>query len=340
MFWIITKDRCPGDIAVTSTYLATIKKGIEHAGYTCKTWKKKTKINKEEDYLIFDECKIAVPYILRGYKNIIIWIQGVVPEEAIMKGYGKYRYIIHSALEYLTIRKAKLLFMCSQTMENHYEKKYKLSLSHKTFIMPCFNEINVNNSDFERTNKYKNNTFLYIGTLNVWQCFEEIVQVYKIVEEKMHGKCCLYIYTPDKEEAYDIIQKYQVKNYRIDYLPANELGEKIGLFKYGFVLRKNNTVNRVATPTKLSNYIAHGVIPIYSECLQSFHEYEKKSKGYAIPCNIENISRGIENILLSMQENIHSTDVKKWCSETFKSYYYQRKYIDEISRFIKQYKEE
>lgn len=333
MFWIITKERRPGDIAVTSTYLSTIKKGIECAGYTCEIWEKNSKIDRE-DYLIFDECKIAVPYILRGYKNIIIWIQGVVPEEAVMKGYGKYRYVIHSALEYITLRKAKLIFMCSQAMEDHYQNKYKLSLLNKTLIMPCFNEVDININDFKKPNKYIDNSFLYVGTLNVWQCFEETVQIYKMIEEKIHGKSCLYIYTPDQNEAYKIIQRYQVKNYRISYLPANKLGEKIGSFKYGFVLRKNNIVNRVATPTKLSNYIAHGVIPIYSECLQSFHEYKEKSKGYAIPCNIDNTNLGVKNILHSMQKNISPIDVKRWCSETFKSYYSQNKYIVEISRLI------
>lgn len=334
MFWIITREKSPGDIAVTSTYLKIIKKSIESAGSNCKIWDGVSRINKK-DYLIFDECKTAILYILKGYNNIIVWIQGVVPEEALMKGYAKYRYIIHSILEYITLCRAKVVFFCSNEMRTHYESKYRLVLSNKSFIMPCFNEDDISNNDFFRTNKYKNNSFLYVGTLNVWQCFEETVQIYKEIEQRTDKKTYLYVYTPDQDKAIRILEKYQIKNYTLDYLPADKLGKKLGEFKYGFVLRKDNIVNRVATPTKLSNYIAHGVIPIYSDCLRSFHEYKKKSNGFAVVCNLEKKDEGVANIISSMQEDISPNEIKDWCRKTFKSYYNQKDYINRIRVIIK-----
>lgn len=335
MFWIITKETTAGDIAVTGTYLLTIKAGIEAAGYTCCIWDGKSKIDKKKDYLIFDECKIASLYILKGYHNIIVWIQGVVPEEAIMKGYAKYRYIVHSFLEYITLRKSKLVFLCSDAMKKHYEKKYRIGISSKSIIMPCFNETGVDLASFHNPEKYQKDTFLYIGTLNVWQCFEETLQIYKAIEEKKLGETCLYIYTPSQVKAIAALKKYKVKNYKVGYLPAEQLGKNIGKFKYGFVLRRNNIVNQVATPTKLSNYIAHGIIPIYSDCLKSFDEYEKKSNGYGVVCNIEEPKEGVTRILNNMQENIPHSEMKRWCENTFNTYYNQEKYIQLIERYIK-----
>ena len=331
MIWIITNAKNPGDVAVTSTYLL---KALENAGYRCSPWDGKSVIDKKKDYIIFDECKIAAIYILKGYKNIIVWVQGVVPEEAIMKGYPKYRYIAHSILEYISLRKAKYIFVCSKTMKKHYETKYKLDISSKVFIMPCFNEIDIDKSSFGIQKKYKENTFLYVGTLSAWQCFEETLQIYKEIEKEKE-KTCLYVYTPNQDEARMALAKYEIQNYQVDYLPADKLGEKIKMVKYGFVLRKRNIVNQVATPTKLSNYIAHGIIPIYSDCLQSFNDYQQKSSGYAVICNVENKEEGIKNILENMEGNIDSLSIEKWCKRTFSTYYNQNKYIKDIGEFLK-----
>ena len=46
-----------------------------------------------------------------------------MPEEALMKGYAMYRYWVHSLLEYITLRKAKLIFLCSDAMKKNIMRK-------------------------------------------------------------------------------------------------------------------------------------------------------------------------------------------------------------------------
>lgn len=335
MYFIITREKSSGDIAVTNTYISTIRKAIGELGEQCEVWNGSDRISKYKDYLIFDECKVAAQYVLKGYRNIIVWIQGIVPEEALMKGYAMYRYWVHSLLEYITLRKSKLIFLCSDAMKKHYEKKYHLNLSKKVFIMPCFNEISISDKAFSDSRKISENNFVYIGSLSAWQCFEETLQVYKKIESKSKVETRIYIYTYEQEKAFKLLKKYAIKNYVVDFLPSNQLGNVLGKFKYGFVLRKNHIVNRVATPTKLSNYIAHGIIPIYSECLDSFNKYVKETKGKAIVCNVENLDEGIANIYSDMTSVLDLDQLKQWCTYTFDSYYNQHCYCRQIAEFWK-----
>lgn len=333
MYRIITEELTAGDKAVTSLYLETIFNACAKAHKKC-CYGIKEGTAKRKDVLIFDECKVALKYSMKGYSNYIIWIQGIVPEEAVMMGYSKWRYYVHSAIERLVLRKCKFVIFCSEEMKRHYEVKYKMNFHGNSFVMPCFNETQIDEKSFLNEKKYKENNFVYIGGLQPWQCFNETAYVYKKIEEKMGGKTKLYIYTADQIGAKAIVESLKIQNYFIGYKEKDELGECLRNMKYGFVLRKNVEVNRVATPTKLSNYISHGIIPIYSDCLKSFDEYNKKTKGPAVICDVENLDTGIENIVDSCQSKVEKNAMKKWADKTYGSYYNKNLYTEKLSRII------
>lgn len=320
---------------VTNMYLDTICKIMEQCDF--KSYKKPnlSTFDKNKDYLIVDTCKTAFEYFLKGYKNIIVWVQGIVPEEAIMMGYHRYRYYAHSIIENFVLRKAKFLFMVSPAMLNHYEKKYNLTLKNKVFIMPCYNENKIDEQSFMDKDKYTKNTFLYAGSLQEWQCFNETVEVYKKIEKRV-SDAKLVAFTPDKRKAKKIIESHHVKNYSIDYAPASELGKKIRNIKFGFVLRKDVEVNRVATPTKISNYISHGIIPIYSPCLYSFDNYNQKSNDIAISLDLNKVDEGVNKIVNFINDkSIDNKKMQNWSNQVFTSYYNQKKYIFDCAKKIK-----
>lgn len=331
--FFIVNHKNKNDSAVTNLYLKIIYKALLNRGYSCIYDLKNNKIDKKKDLLVFDECKIAFSYLIKGYRNVIIWTQGIVPEEAILQGYPRYRYYLHSLFEYTVLKKAKLIFMVSNEMLAHYQKKYKLSLKARTFIMPCFNETKIDEQSFNNQNKYVDNTFVYLGSLSKWQCFEETVDVYKQIEEKTKTSK-LYVYTENVKLAKNILQTKHVRNYNVDFVESTELGSKIRDYKYGFVLRENIEVNRVATPTKLSNYISHGIIPVYSTCLKSFDNYNRKEK-MAIDFDLNSQEKGIQEILENMKKNVSIAQVKDWAETTFDSYYNAQRYVSKIIEKMK-----
>lgn len=321
------------DRAVTSLYLQIIKKALIKNNYKCSFKFNLSEIDKKNDLLVFDECKIAFKYLMKGYNNFFIWTQGIVPEEALLQGYSKLRYYAHSIIEYIILKNAKLVFMVSNEMLSHYQKKYKLNLKGKTCVMPCFNEEAVDNVSFEDPKKYTSNTFVYLGSLSEWQCFDETLEIYKSIEKK-DKKSKLYVFTKNTEEANRKIKDKKIRNFKVEFVSPEELGKKIRDIKYGFVIRKDIEVNRVATPTKLSNYISHGIIPIYSECLVSFNKYNSKEK-IAISFDLQDEENSINKIIQNMKRKISKDKIEKWSKETFATYYNENKYIIDISKVIR-----
>ena len=85
---LISKKETNG--AVTNMYMATIGQMLKKMGISL--IEHPQKLDKKEDYIVVDNCKLAIKLWLKGYKNIIIWIQGVVPEERMMMKQARYKY--------------------------------------------------------------------------------------------------------------------------------------------------------------------------------------------------------------------------------------------------------
>lgn len=285
------------------------------------------KINKKTDCFVVDSPIVALRYYFYGARNFITWYQGIAPEESYMHNHSKLRRWVLEKIEKMFLKKSNLLLLVSDDMLKHYEKKYKISLKNKSVIMPCFNETAiVENAFFE--DKYKKNTFLYAGGMAKWQCFDKIAELYSKIE-KADCNTILYVYTFNMAAAEEIILKYDIKNYKIGCVPSDKLSEEIKSIKYGFVLREDCDVNNVATPTKFSNYLANGIIPIYSDSLHSFAAIDRKF-GVGVVCNIDKTDTGVDEILRHMRENVNSEELKLKCRNIFNTYYNSNLYIEKI----------
>lgn len=334
MYKFIFPDKNIGDSAVTSFYMNIIKKACEKAGKNCEICFSKQNGNKKRDVIVVDEAMVAFHYIKKGYRNIIFWSQGVIPEESFMRNKSYLRFWVLSLIEYITLLKSKQIFLCSEAMLKHYEKKYHIKIRSKSFIMPCFNESKINSESFFLEKKYKKNNFLYVGSIKAWQCFEETVNLYKIIENLSDEPVKLFVYTNQQEEAKEIINKSKIKNFEVSYETPENLAKKIKYFKYGFVLREDTIVNNVATPTKFSNYISNGIIPIYSSCITDFNNQNNKIN-LGITCDLSNTKDGVQRILNHMKTEIEPQKILKICQDWFDSYYSEERYIQQISKRIK-----
>ena len=317
---------------VVEHYMNILLMAGEKSGGETKNVQYKCKHNKK-DVMVCDSALVALHYFLRGYKNIVIWYQGVVPEESYLRNRSKIRSSVLSIIELIGLKSAKACFFVSDEMLKHYEQKYHMSLKCKSYIMPCFNEIGLNKEAFRNESKSSSCEFLYAGSLNEWQCFRQTAELYAHIEQKALAPTKFCVYTREKEKAQRIIDELNIKSYIVDYVDSRELANRIKSCRYGFVLRENSIINRVATPTKFSNYLANGITPIFSDCLKSFNSIHKKY-GIGIVCDINNLEQSAEIILKDMEcgQNINSFCEK--CKEVFDTYYNTEKYIDEIAQFF------
>lgn len=297
---------------VTDAYMDLIYDAVRLAGGELLPYDKSIPVRKE-DFILTNEFPITFYHMLRGHRNHMLWIQGIIPEESRLRGHSRLRFRLLSFIEKYVIRRTKLLFLVSEEMKTHYEEKYHLSLSEKCVIFPCFSETDIYENAFFDA-KYKENTFAYVGSLSAWQCFEETIALYRNIEKHSAEKTKLCVFTQETEKATSALCEAGVQNFEVAYHQGKALSRELASIKYGFVWREDIPVNRVATPTKLSAYLSCGVIPVFSSALRDFHAVHTKN-----PIGIEDPT--VATILADMKKTRAASEMKQICKGYFDTYY-------------------
>lgn len=324
-----------GNYEVTNKYLDTIaislKESLESKNQSVSiieynNLKDLKKLNKKE-IIIVSTVLEGVKLLLLGYKNVIIWYQGVVPEESYMKNKSKIKRKVLSIFEKYCLKRCKYRVFVSDEQKKYYEIKYKIIIDNNYFVMPCFNA-KYNAKSFKIKNKYDSNKFCYIGSTAKWQQFEEIAHIYKKIEERIDNSEFV-ILTGDLDNAKSVIKKLDIKKYIIKHVKPEKVNQEIEKCKYGFILRENCIVNRVATPTKLGNYLACGVIPIFSDCLVSFNNATKNIEN---KISINNIETAVSTIIAHTKKPIDLNKIIKEYESIFDEYYNFDYYKDNLKK--------
>ena len=95
------------------------------------------------------------------------------------------------------------------------------------------------------------------------------------------------------------------------------------------MIRQDVAVNNVATPTKMSSYLANGIIPIFTNVIGDFKK-ELKNLTYSIPLDVNN--NGIDKLFELENKKISSKDVMEEYNTIFSRYYSEDYYIEKISK--------
>lgn len=222
----------------------------------------------KRDLYFVSECKSAAILVIRGCKHYIYWAQGIAPEEDYLRFNNKFRRMAFNFCEKLALRRADRVFMVSDAMLRHFETKYHLNLENKTFVAPCCNE-SLHSDSFLEPGKYDHPVFVYAGGLSKYQCIDEMLELFSKIQGVLPAAELLF-YTWDVDHAKELISAHGLKNVSVDCKKQGELPAALARAKYGFVIRNNTAVNRVATPTKISTYMSNGVIPVVSSCVEGF----------------------------------------------------------------------
>ena len=228
------------------------------------------------------------------------------------------------------MKKAKFIFFVSEYMRKHYEELGRCSFENKSYIMPCFNEV-LDESVFKQK-KYTDLTFCYVGSLDLWQCFRETVQLYKSIEYSLQNTK-LKVLTFSVDEGTRILKEYGVQNFEIKQVPKEQVKQELIESSFGFIIRHDNMVNRVATPTKFSSYLSAGVIPIYSSCLTDFDALSK-SEGMKY---VLGISQEInpEEIVTFIKRDVVLQEICDEYKRLFSSYYSIDYHTCRITKLLK-----
>lgn len=286
-------------------------------------------INDKDAIIVASSPVHFLKFYLKGYRNIVLWMQGIEPEESYLKNKKYLNKRILEILAKFSLKRAKLVFYVSEEMKNHQAKKYRISTDNRDAIMPCFNDI-FHEELLSCPGKYEKNIFAYVGSINVWQCFEETIDTYKKLEALLVNTE-LKVLTFSVEEAKKIIESKGVKNYSIECVSPEMVAQKLSNVKFGFVIRENIDVNNVATPTKISSYLSAGVIPIVSDCVKDFAKIAS-AMDYAV---VLPESKELPKKLVDLcKNNINVSNIVHEYKTLFNTYYNPQFYIKKYSQLI------
>lgn len=315
------------NVVVLNVYLDVIKEALVRLNYECEYIKDFNEVSKK-DLIVFPMGKDAFKYYFKGYRNFILWQQGATGAESFMRHSSKIRSSILNYMDCFAMKKAKMIFYVSQYMQEYYEKMAHTSFEHKAYVMPCFNE--VLDKELLEKKDYSKKVFTYVGSLDLWQCFNETVDIYAEIEKRIPD-VVFKVLTFNTEKAKEIIKAKNIKNYSVACVPKEQVKSELENATYGFIIRHDIEVNRVATPTKISSYLSAGVLPIYSTCLKDFHaQAHGKAFAYAL-----NPKEDIDGLIQFINSDLDKSLVQQEINDLFSTYYSTESHITNIVELAK-----
>ena len=220
--------------------------------------------------------------------------------------------------------------MVSQAMRQHYLTKY--GYSGASFVMPCVNQ-DLSEEAFSAPCKYAAPTFVYAGSMHRWQCFELSLEVFRKVRlQYPHAR--LTVLTGDSAAARAAVEKAGLADVEITRVPLDQLQDTLRAYKYGFVLRQQHVVNHVATPTKVSSYMAAGVIPIMTTAVGDY-AVRLGSMQHVIMNSDLNADAIADKVLQFETRVVSPHDILAEYRQVFADYFDPNKYIGEMANFLR-----
>jgi hypothetical protein len=182
-------------------------------------------------------------------------VHGAVPEEFRIQ-HDLQNAGLFEAHERLAVTKSNLVIVISEAMRNHLREKYREELRAPIAILPMF--LNIAPAHLPRPYHDGKPIVIYAGGLQKWQ------QVDKMIDAigRTVSICAHHFYCPDPDSVRTMLPEAVRSQIIIDHKTHAELTEIYFKCHYGFILREDIVVNRVACPTKLVEYLAMGVVPI------------------------------------------------------------------------------
>lgn len=315
------------NIVVLQSYLEVVQKALIKIGYQCEFVKSLDGLNKSS-LIVYPMAVDAFKYYLRGFKNFIIWQQGATADESYMRNHSKLRYWVINKMDTFAMKKASFILFVSDYMRQHYEKLAGRSFAEKSYTMPCFNE--VYDETVYQQKDYSRKVFTYAGSLDLWQCFDQTADLYKQIEERIPNTE-FKILTFSVDEGKRILKEKGIKSYSVKCVSKEQVKQELLETTFGFILREDNMVNRVATPTKFSSYLASGVIPIFSDCLRDFASISSNMK-YALKVG-DNYST--EDVVSFVNTEIDIDELQQEYKELFANYYSVEMHLSKLVEAFK-----
>lgn len=266
--------------------------------------------------VVFGETIISSPVFIKGKHINICDLHGDYIDELNCQGLKKSTLIPIESNENHIIEIVDQLVVQSQAMKQHLLKKYP-HLNHNNIIVyNC--GVDCNLFDYRNINKKairselqfseKDIIFVYAGGSQPWQKLYETLKIYHLVKLNISNAKLMLLLQDGEKEIQDFCNNHNIKDVSIfSKIPFRKVHKYLSIANYGFLIREDVQMNRVASPTKLGEYLACGLIVITTS-VASHWEWLPASKCIIIDLNKSDM--GAEEITRHISSSIDRVDIR------------------------------
>ncbi|EOX4341819.1 hypothetical protein [Vibrio cholerae] len=236
-------------------------------------------LDKERRYFTSEFLSVLIVKLFSPLSKVTYWVQGSIPDESYMRNKSKIRYYVSSALEFVGLTLSNEHIFVSDAMRSFYYRKYPILdfIKKRHCIVPCSSRLSYQSCD-----KIKD-SYLYLGGMDPWQSFDKICDIFNEINS-FKPNAVFSIITRDKEKALKTLNLKNVKNFKVITINDSlNLSKEISKYEYGFLIRDDSNVNKVASPIKLGEYLSCGVRPIITSVVSAFEEINSTEVCIVIP---------------------------------------------------------
>jgi len=252
---------------------------------------------------IYNGIRILPFIYLFKNKNLILDFHGVVPEELKFRNMPIKSFIFNIA-EKIIFKYVKKVIFVTKAMQLYVTKKYGDKYTFNSFIYSIFPSNTFIEPEKSAVKKIKDElnitdedvVIIYSGNMQTWQNIDLMLQHIKKLTEKRYKFILLTGEKKNLEMKLKDMDLDNKLNIFVKSVHPSELSAYYQIAHYGFILRDEHILNKVANPTKLVEYLYYGIVPIVKyKYIGDYAEY-----GY------ENIMLSeLTNQLLPVKSNIN-----------------------------------
>lgn len=217
------------------------------------------KKRKKVDLIYFRDFhsffKLFFLRLILSQASFVYDFRGLAHYESFMRNRSKFRYFVLKKIEHACYKWADEVRVVSKNMQDYLADSYG-EKEHVTVIPCCVSADELIEQPLRGTDS-EGTKFVYVGSLSRWQCFEDALELYSSVPDPKS----LAVFTPNVPEAKQIIERLGIVA-EVKKVTRSEVLSRLPDYDFGFVLREDDLVNKVASPVKFIEYCSRGVVPI------------------------------------------------------------------------------